>query len=451
MTTNATDPSPADVTARAVADLARWAAALRWDDVPEPVRERLALVLFDTLAVTALGAELPEHAALVAAWRPGPGPAPLAGTTTTTTTDTAAHLNAVALVSLELDEGNKFARGHPAAHGFPAVLALACELDASGQDTATALLVAYEVAARFGRATSLRAGAHPHGNWGVAGAAAGCARLLGLDADATAAAIDAGSALPVAGHFASALDGNPVRNTWVGVSNTSGLAAARLAAAGLARNTGSAATSLGDLLGRFDPTALTAELGRRHDITRGYFKRHASCSFTHPAADAVLALRRHVGPANVDDVLVETHSLGAGLDRTSWDSRLGAMFSTPFVVAAALQHGRVGPRQSGPQRDDPELAQLAARVRVRTAADLDARLPVERAARVTIHTDDGRTLVHEVPNPVGDADHHPLDADDVAALFAQLLADPATLPRLREQAYGLATAPSVRPLLAPSA
>ena len=87
--------------------------------------------------------------------------------------DAAAWLNGVALVSLELDEGHKYAKGHPAAHGFPAVLALAAELDSTGADTAAALLAAYEVAARFGRATTLRAGAHPHGSWGVPGAAAG--------------------------------------------------------------------------------------------------------------------------------------------------------------------------------------------------------------------------------------------------------------------------------------
>ena len=105
----------------------------------------------------------------------------------------------------------------------------------------TALLAAYEVAARFGRASRLRPGAHPHGSWGVAGAAAGCARLLGLDADATAAAIDTGTGMPIAGHFSSALDGNPVRNAWMSAANLSGLAAARMARAGVARNTGTAA------------------------------------------------------------------------------------------------------------------------------------------------------------------------------------------------------------------
>lgn len=413
---------------RAAARLGEWAAALDTADVPRPVLDRLSLVLLDALGVTALGAALDEQAALRSAWNAPDGPAPLIGAGRSVTVDAAAWLNAMALVSLELDEGNKYAKGHPAAHGFPAVLALASELDATGPDTAAALLAAYEVASRFGRATSLRPGAHPHGSWGVAGAAAGCARLLRLGPEATAAAIDAGAGLPVAGHFSSATDGNPVRDAWMGASNLSGLVAARMAAAGLARNTGTAGGSLGDLLGGFDAAELTDGLGERWDVTRGYFKRHASCSFTHPAADAVLPLRAGLDPSRISRILVETHALGAGLGSPEWDNRLSAMFSTPFVVATALLDGEVGPRASdGARLGDPALRDLARRVRLVAAGDLTARLPAERAARVTIELDDGTSLTREQPNPVGDADHEPLTEPDVIRMLKAWLPGRAAL------------------------
>ena len=379
----------------ATSRLGEWAAGLRWDDVPPEVRRRLELVLLDSLGVMVLGARQPEQQALVDAWRPGPGAAPLVGAGRSTTVEAAAWLNASALVRLELDEGNKYAKGHPGAHGFPAVLALAAERGASGADTLAALLAGYEVAARFGRATTLRPGAHPHGSWGVAGAAAGCARLLGLPADGVAAAIDAGAGMPIAGHFASALDGNPVRDAWMSASNLSGLAAARMALAGVARNTGTAATALGDLLGSFDPDPLTDELGVRWDVRLGYFKRHAACSFTHPVADALLDLRPQLptDPERIQDILVETHALGSGLARTTWDSRLAALFSTPFVAAATVLHGSVGPDASGAEaRSDRRVHALAERVRVVTAPDLDARLPDERAARVTVRTAEGQCV-----------------------------------------------------------
>ena len=184
--------------------------------------------------------------------------------------------------------------------------------------------------ARFGRATRLRPGAHPHGSWGVAGAAAGCARLLGLDAAARSRRPSTpGPGMPVAAHFSSALDGNEVRNAWMGAANLSGLAAARMAAAGVARDTGTAALSLGERARRVRP----GRAGRRARASAGtsragYFKRHAACSFTHPAADVVLGA---AGPAPA-----RRGARSRGRDPRAGrrprphdvDRRLGALFST---------------------------------------------------------------------------------------------------------------------------
>ncbi|GAA1597997.1 MmgE/PrpD family protein [Kribbella sancticallisti] len=436
--------------AAATRELGAWVTDLHWDKVPDRVQRRLGLVLLDSLGVTIVGARQAEQRALMAAWPVSPGRSPVLGGGSSTSVETAAWLNAMALVRLELDEGHKFAAGHPLAHGLPAVLALAAELGSAGVDTAAALLATYEVGARFGRATRLNPGSHPHGSWGVAGAAAGCARLLGLDAEAVAAAIDTGAGLPVAGHFDSALDGNPVRDAWMAASNLSGLAAARMAAAGVARCTGTAALSLGGLLGTFDPSALTDELGDRWDVELGYFKRHASCSFTHPAADAALRLREEIGldaVGRIDSVVVETHRLAAGLDRTRWDERLAALFSIPFVVASALIHGQVGPSVSEPEfLFHPEVAGLAAKVSVQRADDLDARLPSERATRVRL-TVDGMSRQVEVPNPIGDAAYHPLDEEQVLRLLTDLLDDPATVRAVHEVATGLPGCADVAPLL----
>lgn len=431
-----------------VAELGCWAGALDWAEVPAGVRDRLDLVLLDSLGVMTLGARAPEQKALAAAWRLSPGPAPLIGGHRCVGTDAAAWLNAVALVRFELDEGNKYARGHPGAHVLPAVLALAADLDASGPDTAAALLVGYEVAARFGRATRAHPGGHPHGSWGVTGAAAGCARLLGLGAEGIAAAIDAGSGLPIAGHFDSALKGNPVRDAWIGAANVSGLSAARMAAAGSARNTGTAAGSLGSLLGTLDPAALTERLGARWDVQLGYFKQHAACSYTHPVADALLALRdRLPDPSRIESVRVETHALAAGLDAPQWDSRLGALFSIPFVAATALLRGHLDPADSDPgARNDPALRELAGRVHVTLAEDLDARLPDQRAARVTVRAD-GRDHAATVPNPIGDAEHHPFDRAGIEALLLRWIDNQSTVDRLTRVVDALPSAEHVRPLL----
>ena len=368
--------------------LGSFAAELRWDVVPPPVRARLGLVLLDHLGVTIAGACTEDGRRLVAATAPPAGPAAVVGAGMRTHVDLAAWLNGTAACSLELDEGNKYARGHPAAHAFPAALARAADRGTSGADLAAGLLAGYEVAARFGAATRLHAGVHPHGNWGAVGAAAAVCRVSGASADETAAAMDAASGLVLATPFATALEGNLVRNAWVGMANVAGLQAARLAAAGLATVGSTAEHTLGRLLGTLDPATLDEDLGTRWDVTRGYFKRHASCSYTHPPADALVALRREhpdLDPDEVAAVTVETHHLAAGLTRREAPTRLAAMFSIPYVAAVALRYGDCTPQRfDRGHRADPSVRQLMGRVSVVCADDLDARLPAERAARVTV-------------------------------------------------------------------
>jgi 2-methylcitrate dehydratase PrpD len=411
-----------------VAALAAFAADLEWDRVPAGVRDQLRLTVVDLLGVGCAGAVTAEHRRLLAAVAPASGPSRVLGADHGAEPRDAAWLNGVAACSLELDEGNKYSRGHPAVHAFPAVLAVAEATMASGAEVCAALLVGYEVGARMGAATRLHAGVHPHGTWGAVGAAAGLARLRRLDAATTAAAIDAAAGLAFATTFSSALDGNLVRNAWVGGANEVGMRAVQLAVAGHARNDGTAAATLGAVLGELDPDALDDGLGERWMITRGYFKRHASCAYTHPPADAALQLRDAAGPLNPADIAaitVETHHVAAALDRTfdaAPPSRLAAMFSIPWVTAVALTAGVVGPEHLGDTSlHDAGVAGLARRVRVAVAPDLDAALPDHRGARLIVELTDGRRLTAEVADPVGDADHAPFGPAEVHAKLARLL------------------------------
>jgi len=411
------------VTARSSADalheVGSFVAGLTWADVPAEVRDRTQLVLTDLLGVTVAGARTPELQALTAAWDPPHGPCRLVGTERDYGPDDAAWLNGTAMCTLELDEGHKQAQGHPAAHVVPAVLATvqaSCD-PVPGDEVLAAVLAGYEVAARFGRATRLRAGLHTHGHWGAAGAGAAVARLRGLPPEGIAAAVDASTGLVHVTPWKVVLAGSFVRNLWAAGANVAGLIGARLAAAQLSGVEGTVDHTLGDVVGDLEVSELTSGLGRRWDVTGGYFKRHASCSYTHPAADAVLDLMANeVRPADVARVVVDTHRLAVPLAAVDVRTRVAAMFSLPYVVAVAILRGRVDPDAfSLEARRDQRLLDLAGRVEVRHDPVLDARLPAERANRVTLFLADGRSLMVEVPNPVGDADHHPMGPADVGA------------------------------------
>lgn len=419
--------SDAALVARAVEELGRFAAMASLEDLPGPLGDRLRLSLIDNLGLTIAGHGIGEVRALVSAWAPPSGPAHLFGTGRRVGVDDAAWLNGVAVCVNELDEGNKYARGHPVTHVISAALAVATDRHASGRQLLEAIMVGGEIAARFGRATQPAGRLHTHGHWGNAGAAAAVGRLMGLTPEALGGAIDAAGGLVLATSFDTALRGTSVRNTWLGAANALGIVAARLGAAGVATIDGTAAATLGELLGRLDPDALTEDLGHRWDTGTGYFKRHASCSYTHPPADAALELRERLGavhPDAVEAISVETHRLAAPLDRRDLPTRLASMFSIPHVVAVALLYGDCRPaRFDEAHRADPGVRRLVERTTVVRSDAFDSRLPNERATRVTLTLTDGRVLAVETPNPIGDADHHPFGREEILAKLDDLLED----------------------------
>jgi len=413
-------------TVAAVDRLGRFTAELSWETLPGQVRERALLMLADTLGVAVAGARTPELRRLLDAWAPPAGDATVLGTGRRAGADDAAWLNGTAACALELDEGNKHAQGHPAAHVLFAAVATAQTLDSvrSGGEVLAALVAGYEVAARFGQAVRRRTDLHTHGHWGATGAGAAVAALRRLPPGRVAAAIDAAGGLVYVSPWAVVLDGSFVRNLWAAGANVSGLVAARLAAAGLAEVAGTPARTLGGPVGDLDPAVLTEGLGDRFAVTEGYVKRHASCSYTHPAADAVLALRARHGfvAADVARVTVDTHRLAAPLAPLATRTRLAAMFSIPYVVAVALADGAVAPASfDEARRGDPATLDLAARVSVRHDPALDRRLPAERVSRVTVDLGDGVSHTVEQPNPVGDADHEPFGPLEVRDKLSRLI------------------------------
>ena len=413
---------------RATGELAGMAVSLRDDDLPAVLEDRPRLVLHDLFSVTLAGARTPELGRLARTFPGVSGTVRPIGSALSTTPESASFLDSVASCCLELDEGNKYAAGHPAAHVVFAAMAATRLSDepVDGRRFIAAVVAGYEVAARFGRALDRDPGWHTHGHWGATGAATAAALVLGADARQVAAAIDASTSLIHVTPWPVVLEGGFVRNLWIAGANRAGLDAARLALAGLATDTGAAQHSLGRIVGRLDPDSLTQGLGDEWLVLKGYMKQHASCSYTHAVVDAIQELRR--GAAwNGDDVSaieVRTHHLVEPLLGPDTDSRLGAMFSLPFVAAMACVTDAVDPAAMDPAGEYFGRArELSSQVRVEIDSRIDGLLPDRRAAEVTVRLRDGSTLSAGVPNPVGDVDHFPFGSDEVAAKARRLVGD----------------------------
>ncbi|MFC7157428.1 MmgE/PrpD family protein [Halomarina halobia] len=391
-------------------ELASFVADLDPADVPERIRDRAGLVVADTVGAILGGASDPAVAGLVERWAGTPngnGTATVLGTDDLGADPTkAAFVNGTSGTALELDEGHKYAAGHPAIHVLPAALAEAEADYGGGEAFLTAFVAGYEAAVRVARAaTPLDARYHPHGVWGAVGAAAAVCRYRGFDPDETLTSLRIAANYAQHTRFAAATEGATVRNSFAGMSNLSGIVAADQAGAGftglsegIARHL-DAATDDG-----VDPAALSEGLGTDWELAEGYFKRHAACRFTHPALDAVAALDDAGSvppPARIERVEVETYPAAAALAATRPGNALQAKFSVPFAVATALVTGGTGKEAFEESALTDETLALAERVSVRVADDIAERVPDARGARVRIRDRAGTTVSRTVEEARG--------------------------------------------------
>lgn len=397
------------------------AADLRLEAVSSEVRSHAARVVADTMGVSLGGGQRSEIKSFVRGNDPlfaglGEGVSELlVPGFPRTDPATAAFVNATAGTFLELDEGCR-PTGHPAMHVVPAALAAAQALHTTGRAFLSSVLVGYEVTARLFEAYRLTYPVHPHGHFGAVGAAVAVAKLRGVDPVEPA---KIAATLPLLSVWQPCFEGATVRNAYTGAAAATGLNANRMAEAGFTGSEQAQQVAFGELVGRLvKPEALTEPVDPDHlRITRNYLKLHSACALTHSALDAILAL----GPPPAEDVSavkVETVSNSMKIARRARPNDLSTRFSLPYAVAAAIVHGDTAPETFAP---DDRVAELAERVQVSTAEDLEELWPDAAPARVTVYLRE-EVLSHRTDNPHG---HHadPALPGELRGKFRMLVGD----------------------------
>ena len=392
--------------------------------IPRDARDHAPWVLADTVGAILGGATEPETRRLAEQAARAPGPATVLGPGFPRLEPWWAIVaNGTSGTMLEQDEGNRFARGHPAIHVFPAALAEAERAEASGETLLAAFILGYDVAARLGGAAPVAPGFHMHGIHGVVGAAAAVARIRGLDRKATARALAVAAGLTLATSWRTALGGATVRNLYAGVGGANGWLAVDLAEAGF--------TGLPDMLtetfsrasGRgLDQAFALDELGRRFEVTRNYFKLYACCRFNHAALEALEAVLETgpISPGEIGTIRVATYGAAATMSDRDPVGVLGAKFSIPYALAARLVLGHAGPDAfREPALSDPRIRALASRVEVVEDPALTALWPERRPARVDVVFHDHRRASRQVDVASGEFDR-PYPRALLAAKFAGL-------------------------------
>jgi 2-methylcitrate dehydratase PrpD len=323
----------------------------------------------------------------------------------------AAFLNAAGANVLDFCDTHTPTAIHATAPILPALLALAELKRVSGRDLLLALVLGQDVACRIGLAISpshYNRGWHITATCGVFGAAAGCAKLLGLTAERIVWAL--GNASTQAAGLCECL-GTPAKSVGVGNAARNGLWSALLAA----QNFSGPAEPLDGTQGYFHALGETPDLSRMFDglgngweILKTSYKPYPCGFVMHPVIDCVLDWRRDHPNASVANVVVTGNPLlAARADRPNISTGRQAQVSVQHAVAAALLTGKAGLDQfTDACVGDPQVQTLRGNITVERDENFSTV-----AAAVDITTTDGK--VHKVSqqaargsdaNPMTDAD-----------------------------------------------
>ena len=414
------------------AELAAFAAGLRFPDIPAPVIRKTEELLVDWFSstVAGYGARPVESITRFAlAMGPQTGASEVIIRRAACSPYLAAMANAAASHMAEQDDVHNGSVFHPATVVFPAALAVAQAIGASGQQLLTAAVAGYEVGIRVGEflGRSHYKVFHTTGTAGTLAAAAAVGNLLGLDAQQMQHAFgSAGTQSAGLWEFLrTAADSKQL--------HTAHAAAAGLMAAYLAKEgfTGAAQIFEGPqgmaagMSSDADPAKLTDGLGRRWATAETSFKYHACCRHTHPAADALLQVMQahELQPADLARVITHVHQgaidvLGPVRDPSTVHQ---SKFSMGTTLALAARFGHAGLTEFEQHFLDEATKALRDRVEMALDVEVDGAYPQRWIGKVTVSTTDGRVLLGRVDEPKGDPGNT-LSRDEITAKALRLAA-----------------------------
>jgi len=437
--------------------LAQAAADIRYESLPPEVVEKAKFCILDFFA-NAYGSQELDAVGRIAAYIRslcGPQTATAVGCGFKTGIHHAAFLNGTSAEAIESQDGYRYGGNHPGTAVIPAALAVAEDKGSGGKDIIAAVVAGYEVASRIASCVHPQhtlSGFLPTGTCGAFGAATAASKLMGLDADGLLNALgNAGYVLPIS-MAETLMGGFTSKIVQGGQAAGAGITAAGLAGAGV---TGVPYVLEGSHLnggfakitsGTTDPNLekLVDGLGETYCILDIYFKPFTSCRHTHGCAQATLELMatKDFSVGDIETIDAYTYGIAAiavGKPVPPGSSLVSAQFSIPYVVAACLLDGKMGPAQLKEERiADPTLLDLTAKVQIHMDPKLNDAYPEYTASRIEISLKNGSVLSKQVDILKGDP-RDPMTAEDLGKKMKDFAAgrEPATIDQIIESVLNL--------------
>ena len=412
--------------------LAKFCAETTFSQLDFQVVERTKLIISDTIGAILGGIiepEVREFLKFRAGQKSEDRKVKIIGLNKWAEQSDASLIHGIAGTTLEMDEGNQFAKGHPAIHVLPALVSVVqsrlLPQNISGQEFLNAFAIGYDVGARIGLASQLNPHMHPHGTWGVIGAASAIGVLLKFGHREHMQLMNISSSLTTASSRKTMLQGGTVRNVYAGLSNQMAHLAIDLIQSGFTGEVDGIGSIFGNVVSEnLNDNLLLEKLGQRFEVMRNYFKLHACCRFNHAALDCLHDLMRdHQELSNIEQISfidVESYNLAAELNDPRPQNMLAAKFSVPFALATTLvnKNSQVLSFAGGALKNEKTMA-LSNKVSVKEISSMTEMLPEFRPAKVTIGMKSGKVFRHSVKTNKGDW-QSPYSADELENKFHSL-------------------------------
>jgi 2-methylcitrate dehydratase PrpD len=423
------------------AEVAQFAAFTSEDSIPEQARRLARRSILDGLGLAVAGsrsqaAEITRNE--VAGYGSLAGESSVLGTDRRVPARFAAFLNGLAIHADDFDDTQLAVAAdrvyglltHPTAPVLPAVLALAEREGASGGDVLLAYAIGVEVATKVAEAIDPRHyndGFHSTATAGSIGAGAGAARVLGLDASATAVclSIAASSAGGLRENF-----GTMTKPLHAGRAAENGVVAASLARAGFTAAPNILEARRGFFQaagGGYDASMIHARLGSPWTFQDPgiSIKPHPSGSLTHPAMGAFLdlVLVNDLRPDDVRRIRIGTNRhMPNALIHHRPTNELEAKFSMEFCLAILLLERRAGLAEF---TDDvvnrTDVQEMIRRVTFEADPSADEGGYREMTSLIDVELTDGRVLETRAEFGKG-SPANPMTDDELVAKFLDCLA-----------------------------
>jgi 2-methylcitrate dehydratase PrpD len=326
----------------------------------------------------------------------------------------AAMAGAFMVDSIDAHDSTSYNKGHAGSAVFPALLAVADTMRASGtpitgQDFATWLAVGYEVSCRAGQVQHATcADYHTSGAWTAVGVAAACAHMLGCDETAIRHAAGIGEYHGPRSQMMRCIDHPTMVRDGVGWGAPTGVTAAYLAREGF---TGAPAlTCEGD-----DAAPFWADLGKRWlTVEHTSYKPYPCCRWAHPSIDAVQDLMRdnNLSHERIKAVRIKTFHNATRLAGHAPKSLDEFSYSIAFPVATMIVRGQIGVNElTDKTLNDPDILRISRATELIDDAHMTEISIGKRWAQVTIIDMNGKEYIDAPRTPRGDADLPMCDAE----------------------------------------